>query len=83
MADTLKPYAVQCPDPDCAEEFTIERAPEALLDDGEMISCPVCQEEWEWEFEAGVITLLLPEDDDEEDDEIDAEFENDDEDDEA
>jgi hypothetical protein len=81
MAETLKTYAVQCPDPNCAEEFTIERGPETLVDDGELIPCPVCQEEWEWEFSADVITLLQPEDDEEEEyDEDDESNDDDDED---
>lgn len=55
---TLKTYTVTCPDPDCAKKFTIERDPETLGDDGELIECPACFNEWEWEYEDGVITLL-------------------------
>ena len=63
---TLKTYTVTCPDEDCAEEFTIERDPETLGDDGELIECPACFNEWEWEHDkAGVITLLPDWDEDE------------------
>jgi hypothetical protein len=55
---TLKTYTVTCPDPDCAGTFDIERDPETLGDDGELIECPFCFNEWEWEHEAGIITLL-------------------------
>jgi len=68
---TMKTYTVTCPDEGCAEEFTIERDPETLGDDGELIECPACFEEWEWEHENGVITLL----DDLEFDEMDLEDE--------
>ena len=79
MADTLKTYAVRCPNPDCAEEFTIERTPEMLVDDGELIPCPACKEEWEWEFEpeAGIITLM---EDDFKEDRLEEDFEDDDDD---
>lgn len=70
---TLKTYTLKCPDPDCAEEFTIERDPETLGDDGELIECPFCFNEWEWEYEDGVITLLADDDEDDEDDEDDSE----------
>jgi hypothetical protein len=75
----LKTYTVTCPDPDCAEEFTIQRDPETLGDDGELIQCPACGEEWEWEHEAGFITLLpdfdLEDDEDEDEDDEDDEYE--------
>jgi hypothetical protein len=51
MAATLKTYLVQCPDPDCAEEFTIDRDPAELAKgDGDLIPCPTCLEEWEWDY---------------------------------
>ena len=79
----LKTYPVTCPDEDCAEEFTIERDPETLGDDGELIECPGCLEEWEWEHEDGIITLVPDidlEDDDEEDEEDEDEGQEDDDD---
>jgi hypothetical protein len=59
MADTLKTYNLICPDPDCAEGFTVEYSPADLVEDGECIECPACGEEWEWEYDAEADTLQL------------------------
>jgi hypothetical protein len=64
MADTLKTYNLICPDTDCAEEFDVSLAPEALTEDGECIKCPACGEEWEWEYDAEADTLQLLADED-------------------
>lgn len=61
-------FNVACPDEDCAEEFTIEREPKDLEEGGELIACPACLEEWEWEYDAvDGIVLTLPEIEDEDD----------------
>lgn len=60
MAATLKTYDVVCPDPDCAEEFEVERDPAELLSgDGDLIECPACLEEWEWDYDQESDTLDL------------------------
>jgi hypothetical protein len=59
MADTLKTYNLICPDTDCDEEFDIERVPGTLVEGDECIQCPVCGEEWEWEYDAEADTLQL------------------------
>ena len=64
MADTLKTYNLICPDTDCAEAFTVEYAPADLVEDGECIQCPACDEEWEWEYDAEADTLQLLADED-------------------
>ena len=66
MADTTKTYSLICPDTDCAQEFNVEYAPAELIDGGECIECPACDEEWEWEYdaEADTLQLLADEDDD-------------------
>ena len=64
MADTLKTYSLICPDTDCAEEFDVSRTPESLVEDGECICCPACDEEWEWEYDAEADTLQLLADED-------------------
>jgi len=63
MADTLKTYELECPG--CDEVFTIECAPAQLADGGELIECPACLTEWEWEYDPDADTLELL--DDEED----------------
>ena len=51
MAATLKTYDVVCPDPDCTEEFQVERDPaELATGEGDLIPCPLCGEEWEWDY---------------------------------
>ena len=71
MADTtLHTYELTCPDPDCDEEFDVERSPAALVDGGELIQCPGCGEFWEWGYDEANDTLELFDD---------AEFEEDDE----
>lgn len=63
----MKTYTLVCPDPDCAEEFDIELDPATLTEDGDLIECPGCFDEWEWEYDAPTDTLsLLPDEDDEE-----------------
>ena len=70
MADTSKTYSLICPDIDCAEEFDIELMPADLAEDGDLITCPGCEESWEWEHDAETDTLtLLPNADDEDEDE--------------
>lgn len=67
MADTLKSYELVCPG--CDEEFTVDLAPEALADDGDLIECPACFNEWEWAYDPDADTLeLLADEDSEEDD---------------
>jgi hypothetical protein len=69
----MKTYTLTCPDPDCAESFDIELDPTTLTDEGELIECPECLEEWEWEYDAvtGILALLPDEDEDEEDEDDD------------
>jgi hypothetical protein len=66
MADTLKTYSLICPDADCAEEFDVSLAPEALTEGGVCIQCPACGDEWEWEYDpdTGTLQLQLPGDED-------------------
>ena len=65
----MKTYSLICPDPDCAAEFDVELDPATLTEDGDLIECPECLDEWEWEYDAEADTLtLLP---DEEFDETD------------
>jgi hypothetical protein len=66
----MKTFTLTCPDPDCAEEFDIELEPATdLTDNSDLIECPACLEEWEWEYDAEADTLiLLPDEDDEADD---------------
>ena len=75
-------HTVICPDEACAAEFSVERSPEELRDEGELIACPTCGEEWEWDYSAdtGLVLALPEEDSDLDDDEDDEEFEEDDED---
>lgn len=64
----LKTYDVTCPDPDCAEDFQIEMEPPVEGVEGELITCPQCDEPWEWEYDAETDTLeLLSDPDDSED----------------
>ena len=66
----MKTFTLICPDPDCAEEFDIELEPAAdLTDDSDLIECPTCLEEWEWEYapETETLTLLPDEEFDETD----------------
>lgn len=68
MADTTNlktTFDLICPDPDCAEPFQVELDPAVLTDDGDLITCPECFEEWEWEYEAGNLQLLTDEDQEE------------------
>ena len=55
----MKTYTLVCPDPDCAEEFDIELDPATLEDEGDLIECPSCLEEWEWEHDAETDALVL------------------------
>lgn len=60
MAQTLKTYDVVCPDPDCAEEFQVERDPAELAQgEGDLIECPSCLEEWEFDYYPETDTLEL------------------------
>ena len=75
MADTiLHTYELICPDPQCFEEFTVERSPADLSDGGELIQCPACQESWEWDYDEATDTLELFDsaefDEDQEDEEL-------------
>jgi hypothetical protein len=64
MAQTLNTYTVICPDPNCLEEFEIERDPmELARGDGELVECPACLDEWEWEYDQETDTLDLTADD--------------------
>lgn len=66
----MKTFTLICPDPDCAEEFDIELEPATdLTDNSDLIECPACLEEWEWEYgaEADTLTLLPDEEFDETD----------------
>jgi hypothetical protein len=62
----LKTYDVTCPDPDCAEDFQVEMEPPVEGVEGELITCPMCDEPWEWEYDAttGTLTLMLDEEED-------------------
>jgi predicted Zn finger-like uncharacterized protein len=62
-----KPYTLTCPD--CETVFTIDLSPEELGDDGDTITCPGCDldQEWEYDEEAGTLTLIPDEDFDETD----------------
>ena len=64
MADTLKMYSLICPEIDCSTEFDVQLSPEALAEDGDLITCPACGEEWEWEYDAEADTLQLLADED-------------------
>ena len=59
MADT-KTYHLECPY--CAEEFDNPMTPEELIDGGELITCPECDEELEWEYDTASDTLELIDD---------------------
>jgi transcription elongation factor Elf1 len=82
MADTtpnLKSFDLTCPE--CGEDFEIECDPAvSLTDDGDLIECPNCFNEWEWDYdqEAGTLELFDDEADmeDTEDLPIDADQEN-------
>lgn len=72
----MKTYTLTCPDSDCAHEFTLECDPETLADGGELIECPKCLDEWEWEHDPATDVLTLIPDDYEDDEPItDAEIE--------
>ncbi len=73
MAQTLKTYDLGCPD--CDHEFTVERDPAELANgDGELIECPNCFTEFEWDYDGETDTLeLTPIDDDDLDDSSDLE----------
>jgi hypothetical protein len=74
MADTLNTYDVVCPG--CDEEFQIQRAPAELAQgEGDLLECPACFNEWEWDYEEPTDTLELcgDEDDEGEDDFLDGE----------
>jgi hypothetical protein len=55
----MKTYTLICPDPDCADEFDIKLEPADLSEDGDLIECPTCFEEWEWSYAAETDTLTL------------------------
>ena len=76
MAET-KTYELRCPDPYCEAEFKLEIDPEALADGGELITCPECKGEWEWQLlDDGTLELSdEAELDDDEEDELDDEDE--------
>ena len=64
----MKTYSLVCPDPDCTAEFDAELDPATLTEDGDLIECPECLDEWEWEYVAETDTLtLLPDEEDEAD----------------
>jgi hypothetical protein len=67
-----KTYTLTCPDEDsCANEFQYEADPTTIGDGGELIRCPKCGEEWEWEYDFKADTLeLLPDEEDEEDGDV-------------
>ena len=75
-------YGLECPG--CGEEFDIDLEPAQLGDDGDLIECPNCFNEWEWGYDADAGTLeLLPDEDEDEDGDmplVDDEDEDDDED---
>jgi hypothetical protein len=77
MAQTLKTYVVVCPASYCAEEFQVERDPAELAQgEGDLIECPACLEEWEWDYvpaspEHPEDELILSGDDEADDDEAD------------
>jgi hypothetical protein len=73
-----KTFTLICPDELCEAEFPYEADPQTIGDGGELITCPKCGEEWEWEFDLKAETLeLLP---DEEEDELESSGDFDDED---
>jgi len=93
----LKTFTLTCPDPECGKTFDLQVDIDALLASGDLIECPNCFEEWEWDLDdtTGVLVLLSDEDetgddemaldgfdDDEEDDESDEEEDDEDEEDE-
>jgi hypothetical protein len=55
----MKTYTLICPDPECEHEFHYEADPAALADGGDLITCPECEEPWEWEYDAETDTLEL------------------------
>ena len=78
----MKTYTLICPDPDCAAGFDIELEPADLSEDGDLIECPLCLEEWEWSYAAETDTLtLIPDEDEEADDTLLVDTEEDEEDD--
>lgn len=81
MAQTLKTYAVTCPD--CDADFTVERDPAELANgNGDLIECPNCFDEFEWDYDQEADTLELTPYDDDEDEAEDMELTCEDEDDE-
>lgn len=61
MAQTLKTYDVVCPD--CDEAFQVERDPAELAKgDGDLIECPNCYTEFEWDYDETADTLELCDD---------------------
>jgi hypothetical protein len=79
-------YKLKCPEPSCADEFTVEidptaEGPDGLLDgQGELITCEACGEEWEWHYvpETDTLTLLLTDADEDDEDEADKDDEEED-----
>jgi hypothetical protein len=64
MAATLKTYDVICPA--CEWDFQVSRDPAELAKgDGELVECPNCFDEFEWDYDETADTLeLTPYDDD-------------------
>jgi hypothetical protein len=62
-------YKLECPG--CEKEFQIEADPAiAFVDGGDLITCPLCKEEWEWDHQADEDPplMLMGDDEEEEDD---------------
>ena len=58
MADTLSTYDVVCPG--CDEEFQVQRAPVELAQgEGDLIECPGCVNQFEWDYDEDTDTLEL------------------------
>jgi hypothetical protein len=74
-------YDLTCPG--CSHEFTYSTTAATLADGGDLIECPMCHNEWEWEYLPDENELaLLPDEEGEEDEDLEGE-DQDDEDDEA
>lgn len=63
-------YTLTCPDEDCGHEIKHEAEPATFLEGGDLIKCPKCGEEWEWDFapDEDPALILVPDDDEEDGD---------------
>jgi hypothetical protein len=57
-------YEITCPDPECKTTFEMEESDfDEAYDNEEPIQCPVCEVEFEWDFDPDAtpqITLTIP-----------------------